>query len=183
MAATFQDSVDKIRLGTLSNLHDAWLWDQIERQRIMRAGVAMGSSLNPEEYARPMPGTVSTTTIHNSPQATMPPNTTPDNGSGNGKGSGSDNGNGKGSGTGRGGLPGRFRLPLCAHIFAGLFLAAIIFAIGFVGGMWFECCQGSRPKPKPRPTPAPIVSNGDCEFEVTVHFDEQGTISEGSKSR
>lgn len=52
-----QATTERIKAGTLQNVHDAWVWDVAEQQRILRAATATGFGLDPQTYARPFPGT------------------------------------------------------------------------------------------------------------------------------
>lgn len=51
-----QGTTDRIKAGTLANLHDLWLWDVSERQRIQRGAEAAGYGFDSREYSRPFPG-------------------------------------------------------------------------------------------------------------------------------
>lgn len=51
-----QATTDRIKAGTLANLHDLWLFDVSERQRTQRAAEAAGYGFDAREFARPFPG-------------------------------------------------------------------------------------------------------------------------------
>lgn len=48
--------MEQIKLGTLRNLHDLYLWDVAEKQLILRGATADGYGFDPKLYARPFPG-------------------------------------------------------------------------------------------------------------------------------
>lgn len=63
------DAVNNIKNGTLKLLHDLWIWDTGEKQRMMREATAQGFGLAGSDYNRPFPGSTTNVTVTAPPPA------------------------------------------------------------------------------------------------------------------